>query len=111
MRNKTQERIEALAGERGVASIDLALVEDGIEIGKQMMAEMIANYPTAGKGAPAAPAPTGHGPSQPHSVAEAQAKNIAEAQSNAQVVPAVSSGYLNEVSTLNVPGKPGSREH
>ena len=44
MRNKTQERIEELARERAAASIDLALVEDGIEIGKQMMAEMIANY-------------------------------------------------------------------
>ena len=44
MRNKTQERIEELARERGVSSIDLALVEDGIEIGKKMMAEMIATY-------------------------------------------------------------------
>ena len=43
MRNRTQERIEALAAERAVASIDLALVEEGIEIGKQMMAEMIAS--------------------------------------------------------------------
>ena len=44
MRSKTQERIEELARERAVASIDLTLVEDGIEIGKQMMAEMIATY-------------------------------------------------------------------
>jgi hypothetical protein len=44
MRNKTQERIEELARERGAAAIDLALVEDGIEIGKKMMAEMIATY-------------------------------------------------------------------
>jgi hypothetical protein len=44
MRNKTQERIEELARERGAVSIDLALVEDGIEIGKKMMAEMIATY-------------------------------------------------------------------
>jgi nucleotide-binding universal stress UspA family protein/Zn finger protein HypA/HybF involved in hydrogenase expression len=44
MRNKTQERIEELARERKAASIDLALVEDGIEIGKRMMAEMIATY-------------------------------------------------------------------
>ena len=48
MRNKTQERIEELARERAAASIDLALVEDGIEIGKQMMAEMIATYPSPG---------------------------------------------------------------
>jgi hypothetical protein len=44
MRNKTQERIEELARERGASTIDLALVEDGIEIGKKMMAEMIATY-------------------------------------------------------------------
>jgi nucleotide-binding universal stress UspA family protein len=45
MRDKTQERIEELARERAARTIDLALVEDGIEIGKKMMAEMIANYP------------------------------------------------------------------
>ena len=44
MRNKTQERIEELARERAATAIDLALVEDGIEIGKRMMAEMIATY-------------------------------------------------------------------
>jgi nucleotide-binding universal stress UspA family protein len=44
MRNKTQERIEELAKERGAATIDLPLVEDGIELGKKMMAEMIATY-------------------------------------------------------------------
>jgi hypothetical protein len=44
MRSQTQERIEELARERAAAAIDLALVEDGIEIGKRMMAEMIATY-------------------------------------------------------------------
>ena len=44
MRNKTQERIEELARERAAKGIDLALVEDGIEQGKKMMAEMIAMY-------------------------------------------------------------------
>jgi hypothetical protein len=44
MRNKTQERIEELARERAVSTIDLALVEEGIDIGKKMMAEMIATY-------------------------------------------------------------------
>jgi hypothetical protein len=44
MRNKTQERIEDLARERSARTIDLALVEEGIEIGKKMMAEMIATY-------------------------------------------------------------------
>jgi nucleotide-binding universal stress UspA family protein len=49
MRNKTQERIEEIARERSLSSIDLALVEEGIELGKKMMAEMIATYngPTA----------------------------------------------------------------
>jgi nucleotide-binding universal stress UspA family protein len=44
MRTKTQERIEALAREREASTIDLALVEEGIELGKKMMAEMIASY-------------------------------------------------------------------
>jgi hypothetical protein len=44
MRNKTQERIEELARERVASTIDLALVEEGIELGKKMMAEMIATY-------------------------------------------------------------------
>ena len=44
MRNKTQERIEELARERAASTIDLALVEEGIDIGKKMMAEMIATY-------------------------------------------------------------------
>ena len=61
MRTKTQERIEELARERAAASIDLALVEEGIEIGKKMMAEMIATYsssPSAVREAvTAAPAP------------------------------------------------------
>ena len=56
MRNKTQERIEELARERAAAAIDLALVEDGIEIGKQMMAEMIATYSATAARAPAATA-------------------------------------------------------
>jgi hypothetical protein len=108
MRNKTQERVETLAREKSATKIDLALVEEGIEIGKKIMAEVIAAYPNAGKGVPA----TGHGPSPEHKVAEAQTKNIADAQDRAQVVPAVGSGYLNEVSSLTVPSKPGGeREH
>ena len=110
MRNKTQERVEELARERALTAIDLALVEDGIEIGKKLMAEMIANYPTPGKGV--AQASAGHGPAQAHKVAEAQSKNIADAQDKAQVVPAVGSGYLNEVSSLTLTSKPGGeREH
>jgi nucleotide-binding universal stress UspA family protein len=61
MRNKTQERIEELARDRAEApgqgrTIDLALVEEGIEFGKRMMAEMIATYPSPGKSPEPAPA-------------------------------------------------------
>jgi nucleotide-binding universal stress UspA family protein len=49
MRNKTQERIEELARERAATTIDLGLVEEGIEIGKKMMAEMIATYSSPAK--------------------------------------------------------------
>jgi hypothetical protein len=75
MRNKTQERIEELARERAVTSIDLALVEDGIEIGKKMMAEMIANYSA---------------PSSPSAKADVAPTPSAPASGNG-------SGYLNEV--------------
>jgi hypothetical protein len=91
MRNKTQERVEELARERGAVSIDLALVEDGIEIGKKMMAEMIATY---------------NGPGASPAVAKAP-----EASSPAPtIIPAGNgTGYLNEVSPLNARGR--SSEH
>ena len=66
MRNKTQERIEELARERATAAIDLALVEDGIEFGKKMMAEMISTYTSSSTGASpavATPAPAQEAPS------------------------------------------------
>jgi nucleotide-binding universal stress UspA family protein len=89
MRDKTQERIEELARERDAATIDLALVEDGIEAGKRMMAEMIATYT-----GPPAPAGNGHGPA---------ATNGATAASTPARSAPVSAGhdYLNEVSPLN----------
>ena len=81
MRAKTQERIEELARERAAATVDLALVEEGIEIGKKMMAEMIATYqgPGAGQGAPAT-----SGAAAPNSVPAGSGR-----------------GYLNEVSPLS----------
>ncbi len=60
MRNKTQERIEELARERAASTIDLALVEDGIEIGKKMMAEMIATYSRQARAGAATAAAVGH---------------------------------------------------
>src|SRR4051794_31275273 len=47
MRNRTQDRIEALAAERGVDAVNLALVEDGIAVGRQMMEEMLRNQEAA----------------------------------------------------------------
>jgi len=48
MRDRTQSRIEELAAERRAEIIDLALVEDGIEHGRRMMAEMLGQM-EAGK--------------------------------------------------------------
>ncbi|MGD9765318.1 MAG: universal stress protein [Candidatus Binatia bacterium] len=44
MRNRTQQRIEHLARERGLDAIDIALVEEGIEYGRRQMEEMIQTY-------------------------------------------------------------------
>ncbi len=56
MRDKTQRRVEELAAERDVAEIDLALVEEGIEHGRRMMAEMLGQAEAAKAAAAAAPA-------------------------------------------------------
>ena len=96
MRSQTQERIEELARQRAASAIDLALVEDGIEIGKKMMAEMIANYQAPGK-SPATAAPL---PAAPSAASVAPAETSGAVRS---VVPAGNgSGYLNEVSPLTV---------
>jgi predicted phosphoribosyltransferase len=97
MRNKTQERIEELARERRAeasgegGAIDLALVEEGIEIGKAMMAEMISTYtsqsrsPGVATAAPVAPEPSAAASGAP-----------------APEVPgATGGGYLNEVRSLS----------
>jgi Proto-chlorophyllide reductase 57 kD subunit len=83
MRNKTQERIEDLARERDVKGIDLALVEEGIEIGKRMMAEMIATYSAPGAKPAAATTSESSGP----------APSAAPSGNGG--------GYLNEVRSLN----------
>jgi nucleotide-binding universal stress UspA family protein len=89
MRNKTQERIEELARERAAATIDLALVEEGIEIGKRMMAEMIATYsPPAASAAGTSPGAGANGSASPNGSASANGSN-----------PANGSGYLNEVNS------------
>ena len=91
MRNKTQERIEELARERAAATIDLTLVEEGIEIGKRMMAEMIATYSAPG-------ASTGATTATPSSDAPTAA-------------PSSNGGsYLNEVRAVN-PQSSSERTH
>jgi nucleotide-binding universal stress UspA family protein len=82
MRSKTQERIEELARDRAVETIDLTLVEEGIEIGKKMMAEMIAGYSAPG-GGPAGAATTGSSNAGAGAAPAAPGSN--------------GSGYLNEV--------------
>jgi nucleotide-binding universal stress UspA family protein len=87
MRNQTQERIEAVAREKGASTIDLVLVEEGIEFGKKMMAEMIAGYQ---KPAPAAdPRP-------------AAAQNAAP-----PAAPRPGGSYLNEVGPAPTPRQAG----
>jgi hypothetical protein len=93
MRSKTQERIEDLARERAATAIDLALVEEGIEIGKRMMAEMIATYSSSGASPGAATAAS--------SATTAGAPAVAPVGSG--------SGYLNEVSPLPVQSASGER--
>ncbi|HYV20271.1 MAG TPA: universal stress protein [Verrucomicrobiae bacterium] len=99
MRNMTQERIEGLAKERGVATIDLAVVEGGIEIGKQMMAEMISTYQRPGatpNAAKAGPVSVGQG-----SESTPTAPMSPSSQAGAR-------GYLNEVRTLSASSPNGN---
>ena len=44
MRDRTQGRIEELAAERDIETIDLPHVEEGIELGLQMMKEMMSSF-------------------------------------------------------------------
>ena len=93
MRTKTQERIEDLARERAATLIDLGLVEDGLEIGKKMMAEMIATYPAPGATpVVAAPAREATGPS---------------ATSTAGQDAPAGGGYLNEVRSVSAAPRQG----
>jgi hypothetical protein len=95
MRNQTQERVEELARERAAAAIDLALVEEGIEIGKRMMAEMIANYPSQGK--------------SPGVATAARDSAAPSTATSGAPVDANRSGYLNEVSPLTAGSATGDQ--
>jgi nucleotide-binding universal stress UspA family protein len=97
MRSKTQERIEELARERAATAIDLALVEEGIEIGKRMMAEMIATYsPSGASPGVATAARDSAGPSA--TTSGAPTEPLGAARDGAEATKAA--GYLNEVSPL-----------
>ena len=61
MRDKTQRRIEELAATKATADVDLDLVEEGIEAGKRLMAEMLGQYGGDGAAARAAAESEGHG--------------------------------------------------
>jgi len=57
MRDRTQQRVELLAYERHAERIDVALVEEGIALGVQMMEELIRSYDVGGAGEKAAASP------------------------------------------------------
>jgi len=100
MRNKAQERVEELARERAAAAIDLALVEEGIEIGKRMMGEMIRTGPSQGKSPHVAP-PAQEG-ARPSAAAAPGPPNLSQAKAGDRSGPpdqgATPGGrYLNEV--------------
>jgi nucleotide-binding universal stress UspA family protein/Zn finger protein HypA/HybF involved in hydrogenase expression len=56
MRNRTQDRIEELAAARGNQLIGLALVEEGIAIGRELMEEMIRSQTATKEAAAGQPA-------------------------------------------------------
>jgi nucleotide-binding universal stress UspA family protein len=100
MRDRTQTRIEELAAERGLApagsTIDLALVEDGIEHGRRMMAEMLGQM-EAGKAADGAAAAKPNGGGQAAGAGECPVDHAAEGN-GAQEHPRLA---LNEVSVMS----------
>jgi len=95
MRNQVQERVEELARERATASIDLALVEEGIELGKQMMATMISAYSSSG----ASPGVATAASQASTDGAQVTSSAPTEVSSAARDVSTTvnGSGYLNEV--------------
>ena len=117
MRDRTQERVELVAREKHVSQIGIRTVEEGIELGRELMEQMIAAY-EIGKGEG----------TQATEVAEAETKAAAAAgkcpfsalaeagASEAQVKAAKDAkagAYLNEVglmSALNEKRKAGEPE-
>jgi nucleotide-binding universal stress UspA family protein len=99
MRSQTQERIEAVARQRDASTIDLAIVEEGIEFGKKMMAEMIAGYQ---KPAPVTASATAS------TAATSPAAGARPAAAQNPVPAARPTGtYLNEVGPMPTPRQAG----
>jgi nucleotide-binding universal stress UspA family protein len=78
MRDMTREKIEEYARQHGVSLVTLEVAEKGIEVGRQLMAEMITGYSQAKK--------------------EAQEANDHQAESTA--APAHKPAVLNEVPSV-----------
>jgi hypothetical protein len=55
MRDLTRTKIEEFAAQRQLTRITLETAEQGIEVGRQMMAEMIAGYSKAKQEEPSSP--------------------------------------------------------
>lgn len=56
MRDRTQERVESIATEQGADAVDLEMVEQGIQVGLDLMAEMIDGMAAAEAPSPDSPA-------------------------------------------------------
>ena len=101
MRDQTQKRTEALARERSAARVDVTLVEDGIEIGKSLMEEMIASYKGAGARPAGSVAPVAEVPARTAPVAESRETSPSSGNGRA---------YLNEVRSVSAAaGRPQER--
>lgn len=97
MRDRTQNRIEELAGEKDADTIDLALVEEGIEHGRRMMAEMLGQQEAAKKQAAEPKSGNGNGKEQ----AEAECPEHREEPSSREAQDEQPSLALNEVSVMS----------
>jgi len=100
MRDKTQTRIEELAAERAAEEIDLQLVEDGIEHGRRMMAEMLGQASAQKEAAAKASGENGakgHGAAEEAETCPVDHETQAETEEGAEAPPKMA---LNEVSVM-----------
>lgn len=104
MRNRTQDRIEALAAERDIDSIGLELVEDGIAIGRQMMEEMLKNQAAAQGAGAAVPHPEGNGTS----ASGASNGNGHATEPAAEAPSATATPFAEHVPPINEVGSPSA---